>query len=97
MSNTLFYGDNLAVLRNREHFPDQSSFMQCPHSMATRGVTTPTRQNSWALAPSIDHVAVEKQGGWVPGGAAPGPRAVWYNLTIHFGAAGYAAGTRAEM
>ena len=22
--NTLFYGDNLVVLRNREHFPDQS-------------------------------------------------------------------------
>jgi hypothetical protein len=24
VSNTLFYGDNLVVLRNREHFPDQS-------------------------------------------------------------------------
>ena len=24
MSNTLFYDDNLVVLRNREHFPDQS-------------------------------------------------------------------------
>ncbi len=24
MPNALFYGDNLAVLRDREHFPDQS-------------------------------------------------------------------------
>ena len=23
MSNTLYYGDNLVVLRDREHFPDQ--------------------------------------------------------------------------
>jgi hypothetical protein len=30
VTNTLFYGDNLVVLRNREHFPE--SFIDCWHS-----------------------------------------------------------------